>query len=133
MSGGRGAGGGSGGYPSPGYVGPEYGDDGYGRNGTPPGGGEPQWDDSVWQRDQPDAWPAQDPGSAPGAQQGYDPQGYDPQAYARRSSGVNDSQVVFSAVWQLSRTLAISRSHQSTRCAGSDRYCSTSTGSLSTV
>jgi UPF0755 protein len=78
--------GGRGGYPGPGYGGPEYGEDDYGPGRTPPASGEPQWDDSVWQRDQPDAWDGQhtDParGVPPGYdRQGYQPQGYDPQPY----------------------------------------------------
>jgi uncharacterized YceG family protein len=69
---------GRGGYQGPGYGGAEYGeDDGYVPGGTPASGGQPQWDDSVWQRDQPDAWAAQNPDPS----NGYDPQGYDPQGY----------------------------------------------------
>ena len=74
MSGGRG----TGGYPGSGYGG-DYGDDGYDQGGTP--AGEPRWDDSVWQRDQPDAWAAQDPDQTHGASPGYDPPGYGRPAY----------------------------------------------------
>jgi len=77
VSGGRG----SGGYPGPGYGSAEYGDDEYGQRRTPPDGSEPQWDDSVWQRDQPDAWGGPDANQSRGVPPGYDPAGYDPQAY----------------------------------------------------
>ena len=81
MSGGRG----TGGYPGSDY-GDDYGDDGYAQGGTPPASGQPQWDDSVWQRDQPDAWAAPSAGQTPGYDPpGYDPQGYDPQGYGQQT------------------------------------------------
>jgi uncharacterized YceG family protein len=73
VSGGRG----SGGYPG-GHGGAEYGDE----------GGAPQWDDSVWQRDQPDAWPSRQAGSALGAPTGYPHQGHDQQqGYGQQGYG----------------------------------------------
>jgi UPF0755 protein len=48
----------------------------------PPAGNEPQWDDSVWQQDQPSAWDGQE-GAQPGygQQQPYDGRGYGGQDY----------------------------------------------------
>jgi uncharacterized YceG family protein len=48
----------------------------------PPAGNEPQWDDSVWQQDQPSAWNGQE-GAQPGygQQQPYDGRGYGGQDY----------------------------------------------------
>jgi UPF0755 protein len=48
----------------------------------PPAGHEPQWDDSVWQQDQPSAWGGQE-GAQPGQgqQQPYDGRGYGGQDY----------------------------------------------------
>ena len=53
----------------------------------PPAGNEPQWDDSVWQQDQPSAdWTGQE-----GAQPGYDQQSpYDGQGYQGRGYGGQD-------------------------------------------
>ena len=62
----------------------------------PPAGNEPQWDDSVWQQDQPSAWTGQE-GAQPGYDQqspydgqGYDGQGYDGQGYDGRGYGGQD-------------------------------------------
>jgi uncharacterized YceG family protein len=48
----------------------------------PPSGNEPQWDDSVWQQDQPSAWTGQE-GAQPGygQQSPYGGQGYDGRGY----------------------------------------------------
>jgi uncharacterized YceG family protein len=57
----------------------------------PPAGNEPQWDDSVWQQDQPSAWTGQE-GAQPGYDQQppYDGQGYDGQGYDGRGYGGQD-------------------------------------------
>jgi uncharacterized YceG family protein len=53
------------------------GDYGPGEGGPwPPTGSEPQWDDSVWQQDQPSAWGGQE-----GAQPAYDQRAYDGRGY----------------------------------------------------
>ena len=58
----------------------------------PPAGNEPQWDDSVWQQDQPSAaWTGQE-GAQPGYDQQppYDGQGYNGQGYDGRGYGGQD-------------------------------------------
>jgi len=67
---------------------------GDGGQSWPPAGNQPQWDDSVWQQDQPGTWAGQDGARAgydqPYGNQGHQNQAYDGRGYSGQGQGYGD-------------------------------------------